>query len=104
MRASVGLDSRRAPEAGRSHKGDATGPRYHGMVFPDGGIADPQMSNEASDGLAPSTFDPSLEHSTDKVALFWQPPPYFSQKVSFVVCRGRRIIFLRGAVYDDRKG
>ena len=37
------------------------------------------MPNTASDGLAPSTFDPSVEYSTDKVVLFWQPPPFFSQ-------------------------
>ena len=31
----------------------------------------------ASDGLAPSAFDPSLNYSTDKIVLFWQPPSYF---------------------------
>ena len=37
--------------------------------------------------MAPSAFDPSLEHSTDNVVLFWQPPSYFSQWTpsSFVV-------------------
>ena len=52
--------------------------RYHGygfascsrgLVFPNGDIADPN-SNTA--------FDPSLEYSTDKVVLFWQPPSYFA--------------------------
>ena len=45
------------------------------------------MPNTASDGLAPSTFDPSLEYSADKVVLFWQPPSFFSQwsPSSFVV-------------------
>ena len=37
-------------------------------MFLDGDIADPN-SNTA--------FDPSLEYSTDKVVLFWQPPSYF---------------------------
>ena len=46
-----------------------------------------QIPNTASDGLAPSAFDPSFEYSTDTVALFWQPPSYFSQwsPSSFVV-------------------
>ena len=37
-----------------------------------------QISYTASDGLTPSAFDSSLEYSTDKVVLFWQPPCYFS--------------------------
>ena len=37
-------------------------------MFPDGDIAGPN-SNTA--------LDSSLEYSTDKVVLFWQPPPYF---------------------------
>ena len=36
-------------------------------MFPNGDIADPN-SNTA--------FDPTLECSTDKVVLFWQPPSY----------------------------
>ena len=46
-----------------------------------------KIPNTDSDGLAPSAFDPSLEHSTDNVVLFWQPPSYFSQWTpsSFVV-------------------
>ena len=53
-------------------------PRYHGFgfasfsrgqVFPDGDIAGPNFN---------TAFDPSLEYSTDKVVLFWQPPFYFA--------------------------
>ena len=39
-----------------------------GLVFPDGDIAGPNCN---------TAFDPSLEYSTDKVVLFWQPPSYF---------------------------
>ena len=47
-------------------------------MFPDGDIAGPN-SNTA--------FDSSLEYSTDKVVLFWQPPSYFPpwSPSSFVV-------------------
>ena len=47
-------------------------------MFPDGDIAGPN-SNTA--------FDPSLEYSTDKVVLFWQPPSYSPpwSPLSFVV-------------------
>ena len=47
-------------------------------MFPDGNIAGPN-SNTA--------FDPSLEYSTEKVVLFWQPPSYFPpwSPSSFVV-------------------
>ena len=38
------------------------------LVIPDGDSAGPN-SNTA--------FNPSLEYSTDKVVLFWQPPSYF---------------------------
>ena len=37
-------------------------------MFPDGDIAGPNSDTD---------FDPSLEYSTDKVVLFWQPPSYF---------------------------
>ena len=37
-------------------QGDTTGPKSRRLVFPEGDIADPQMSNEATDGLAPSVF------------------------------------------------
>ena len=67
------------------------------------GTLQAQISSTASDGLAPSAFDPSLEYSTDNVVLFWQPRPIFAV-VAFVVYRRRRVIFLRGAVYDGRIG
>ena len=57
---------------------DNTGSACRDLVFPDGDIAGPN-SNTA--------FDPSLEYSTNRVMLFWQPPPYFSPQplLSFVV-------------------
>ena len=36
--------------------GDIIGPKYRGLVFPEGDIADPHMSNEATDGLERSVF------------------------------------------------
>ena len=50
--------------------GDITGPKGRGLVFPEGDITGPDSST-ASDGLAPSAFDPSLEYSTENVVLFW---------------------------------
>ena len=41
------------------------------------GTLQAQISSTASDGLAPSAFDPSLEYSTDNVLLFWQARPIF---------------------------
>eukprot|EP00904_Undaria_pinnatifida_P010736 jgi/Undpi1/6793/HiC_scaffold_21.g09269.m1 len=35
---------------------DTAGPKRRGLVLPKGDVADPQMSNEATDGLAPSVF------------------------------------------------
>ena len=67
------------------------------------GTLQAQISSTASDGLAPSAFDLSLEYSTDNVVLFWKPRPIFAV-VAFVVYRRRRVIFLRGAVYDGRIG
>ena len=51
------------------------------------GTLQAQIPHTASDWLAPSAFDPSLEYSTANVVLFWQPPSYFSQLFpsSFVV-------------------
>ena len=63
------------------------------------GTLQAQISSTASDGLASSAFDPSLQYSTDYVVLFWQPRPIFAV-VAFVIYRRRRVIFLRGAVYD----
>ena len=37
-------------------------------MFPDGDIAGPNSH---------TAFDPSLQYTTDKVVLFWQPPSYF---------------------------
>ena len=66
--------------------GDAVGPKCRKMVSPDI-ETQAHMPNTASDGLAPSAFDPSLEYSTDKVVLFWQPLSFFSEwsPSSFVV-------------------
>ena len=73
--------------------------RYHGfgfascsrgLVVPYGDIADPN-SNTA--------FDPSLIlHRQSGFIL--AAPILFSTVVPFVVCRGRRAIFLRGAAHD----
>ena len=71
--------------------GDITGQNGRGLVFPEGDITGPcgrglvfrtgtlqaQIPSTASDGLAPSAFDPSLEYSTDNVVLLWQPRPIF---------------------------
>ena len=40
------------------------------------GTLQAHMPNTTADGLATSTFDPSLEYSTEKVVLFWQPPSF----------------------------
>ena len=56
--------------------GDITGPNCRGLVFPDGDNT-ANIPSTASDGLAPSAFDPCLEYSTDNVVLFWQPRPIF---------------------------
>ena len=66
------------------------------------GALQAQILSTASDGLDSSAFDLSLEYSTDNV-VFWQPRPIFAV-VAFVVYRRRRVIFLRGAVYDGRIG
>ena len=98
-------------------EGDITGQNGRDLVFRKGTLqartAEPwcartgtlhaQIPSTASDGLASSAFDPSLEYSTDNVVLFWQPRPIFAV-VAFVVYRRRRVILLRGAVYDGRKG
>ena len=44
------------------------------------GTLQAQIPSTASDGLAPSAFDPSLEYSTDNVVLFWQPRPIFRSR------------------------
>ena len=71
--------------------GDITGQNGRGLVFTDeditGGAAEAwcsltgtlqaQIPSTASDGLAPSAFDLSLEYSTDNVVLVWQTRPLF---------------------------
>ena len=69
----------------------------------DGDIAGPNSKHTASNGLAPSAFDPSLEYSAENVVLFWQPPSYCLQWSTSSFCRRRQVIFLRGAVYGGRK-
>ena len=39
-------------------------------MFPEGGIAEPRMSNEATDGLAPSLFAFFMVHLEPILALF----------------------------------
>ena len=41
------------------------------------GTLQAHIASTASDRLAPSVFDPSLEYSTDNVVLFWQPRAIF---------------------------
>ena len=53
-------------------QGDTTGPKSRGLVFPEGDIADPQMSNEATDGLAPSVFAIFRAQLARILALFHQ--------------------------------
>ena len=81
--------------------GDIAGQNGRGLVFTEGDITGPsgqawcsrtgtlqaQIPSTASDGLAPSAFDLSLEYTTDNVVLFRQPPSSFSQwsASSFVV-------------------
>ena len=50
------------------------------------------------------TFDPSLEYSTDKVLVVLATNVFVFAGVSFVVCRRRRIIFMRGAVHYGLEG
>ena len=82
----MGLGSRRAPEAGRSQTRTLQAQSAEDW-FSQTWTIHAHMPNTASDGLSPSTFYPSLEHSTDKVVLFWQPLSFFSQwsPSSFVV-------------------
>ena len=76
--APVGSGSCRVPEAGRSQKRMLRAQSAEGWCSQTGTLQ-AHIPNEASDGLALSTFDPSLEYSTDKMVLFWQTPPYVSQ-------------------------
>ena len=82
----VGSGSRRAPEAGRFQTGTLQAQRA-GDWCSQSVTLQAQTLNTASDRLAPSTFDPSLEHSTDEVVLFCEPSSFSSQwsPSSFVV-------------------
>ena len=68
----VGSDSSRAPGAQCSQRST---------------LPPPHTATAATDGSAPSAFDPTLEYSTEQAVLFWQPPSSFSQwsPSSFVV-------------------
>ena len=70
-------------------RGFGLAPCYRGRAFPDGlpaqsaenwcsqtGTSKAHIPNTGSDELAPSTFNPPLEYSTDKVVLFWQSPSF----------------------------
>ena len=63
-------DSRRAPEAGCSQKGTLQAQNAENWCSQTG-ILLAHIPNTAYDGLASSTFDPSLEYFTGKVVLFW---------------------------------
>ena len=82
----MGLDTHRDPEAWCSRTRTLQARRAEAWCSRTGTLQ-AQIPNTASDGLAPSAFDPSFEYSTDNMVLFWQPPPYFSQwsPSSFVV-------------------
>ena len=86
MRTLVGSGPRRAPEAWRSQKGALRAQSAEDWCSQTGTLQ-AHTPNTASDGLAPSTFDPSFEYSTDTLVLFWETPSYFPQwsPSSFVV-------------------
>ena len=74
----MGPDSHRDPEAWCSRTGTSqarTAEAWCSLT----GTLQAQILSTASDGLAPSVFDPCLEYSTDNVVLFWQFPSYFWQ-------------------------
>ena len=82
----MGPDSPRDPEAWCSRTGTLQA-RTATAWCPRSGTLQAQINSTATDELAPSAFDPSLEYSSDIVVLFWHSPPYFSQcsPSSFVV-------------------
>ena len=82
---------------------DITGPNCRDLVFPDGDIAGPNPPHGFR-RVGTAGVDPILKYSTDNVLLFWQPPSLFYAVVPFIVYRRRRAVFLRGVVYDSRKG
>ena len=77
-RPSVGSGSVRAPEAGLSQTGTLQAQSARDWC-PQTETLRAYMPNTSSDGLAPSTFDPFLEYSTENVVLFWQPLSFISQ-------------------------
>ena len=85
-RETVGPDSHRDPEAWCSRTGTLQARTAEAWCSRTGTFQ-AQIPSTAFNGLAPLAFDPSLEYSTDNVALFWQPPSYFPQwsPSSFVV-------------------
>ena len=100
----MGSNSHRAPEAWCSRRGtlqihSAKAWRARTRTLQS------QIPNTASDGLAPSAFDPSLEilHRLQSGVVLAAAILFFAV-VSFVVCHVRRVIFLRGAIYNGRKG
>ena len=95
-RKTAGSDSIRACEAWCPRKGTPQTQSAEAWC-PRTGTLQTQNSN--------TTFGPSLEIlHRDKVVLSWQPSSYFFAVVPFVVYRGRRVLFLRGSVYDGRNG
>ena len=81
----MGPDSHRDPEAWCSRTGTLRAQTAESWCSRTGTLQ-AQIPITASDGLAPSAVDPSLEYSTDNV-VFWKPPSSFSQwsPSSFVV-------------------
>ena len=79
------------------HQGDTTGPNNSGLVFPEGNIAHPQMSNEATDGLATSVFD-NCRAQLERILAF------FRQRTKKTRARNRGFgfaSFSRGLVFPD---
>ena len=75
-RETVGPDSHRDPEAWCCRTRTLQARTFEAWCSRTGTLQ-AQIPSTASDGLAPSAFDPSLEYSTDNVGLFWQPRPIF---------------------------
>ena len=106
----VGSGSRRAPEAGRSQTGTLQA-QSAGDWYPQTRTLQAHRPTTASDGLAPSTFGPSPEYSTDKVVLSWQPPSFFSQwsPSSFVVddvsysCAEQFMMAEKARIFNDHR-
>ena len=83
---SVGPDSCRAPRAQRSRSSTLPAPQI------------------LTDGSAPSVFDPKPRIFNGTGGTVLAAPLMFFAVVPLVVCRGRRVVFLRGAVYDGGEG